>query len=422
MKKFDLLIIGSLIVYALLALFFGIQLSSSASKKQAAHYVEINRIMNAMTTQEDVARFDPKKHTYIQKLQFLDAQEKEETRLQAFYQGDAMSFVIQPWYLDHKLEGYLKFYYQYSDTGIQATFLLVQGGLLVMEISLLTVLWYLRKHLVRPFSQLLAMPMQLADGHYKKEWKLEKSRYFREFLFGMSRLQDELNSAKQRQLKLMKEKKQLLLSLSHDIKTPLNLIRLYAKALDEDLFEDQNSRRNASSKIIEKAKDIEHYVDEIIRSSKEEVIEQTVIQGEFYLKDLITRVLDVYQEQCSYRNIDLRVSPYENRILKGDIARAQEVMENLFENAFKYGDGTRIEVSFYEEDYCQLIRIFNTGTPVSDNEFHHLFDSFFRGMNAAGKAGSGLGLAICKELMQKMEGAVFAQKEKDGMAFVLVFR
>lgn len=422
MKKFDLLIIGSLIVYILLALFSGIQLSASTSNKQAAHYVEINRIMDGLTTQEDVARFDPVKHTYIQKLQFLDAQEKEETRLHEFYQEDAMSFVILPWYLDHELKGYLKFYYQYSDTGIQGTFLYVQGVLLVMEISLLAVLWYLRKHLVRPFSQLRTMPLQLADGHYKKEWKLEKSRYFREFLFGMSRLQDELNSAKQRQLKLMKEKKQLLLSLSHDIKTPLNLIRLYAKALDEDLFEDQNSRRNASSKIMEKAKDIERYVDEIIRSSREDVIEQTVTQGEFYLKDLITRVLDVYQEQCSYRNIDLLVQPYENRMLKGDIARAQEVMENLLENAFKYGDGARIEVSFYEEDYCQLIRIFNTGTLVPDNEFPHLFDSFFRGMNAVGKAGSGLGLAICRELMQKMDGAIFAQKEAQGMAFILVFR
>lgn len=422
MKKFDLLIVGSLIIYGILALFCGIQLSSSVSKKQADHYVEINRIMNTLTTQEDIARFDPKDHTYIHKLQFLDAQETKETVLQAFYQGDEMSFVIQPWYLDHQLIGYLKFYYQYRDNGIQGILPLVQGGLLLMEISLLAILWYLRKHLVRPFSQLRTMPMQLADGHYKKEWKLEKSKYFQEFLFGMSRLQDELNYAKQRQLKLMKEKKQLLLSLSHDIKTPLNLIRLYAQALEEDLFEDPLSRRSASIKIMEKAKDIEHYVDEIIRSSREEVIELSVKQGEFYLKDLMTRVLDVYQEQCSYRNIDFRVQPYENRILKGDMDRAQEVMENLFENAFKYGDGSQIEVSFYEEDYCQLIRIFNTGTSVSDNEFHHLFDSFFRGMNAKGKAGSGLGLAICKELMQKMDGTIFAQKEENGMSFVLVFR
>ena len=63
---------------------------------------------------------------------------------------------------------------------------------------------------------------------------------------------------------------------------------------------------------------------------------------------------------------------------------------NLFENAFKYGDGRRIKLEFYEEDYCQLIQVFNTGEPVSDNDFNHIFESFFRGSNSRGKQGNGL--------------------------------
>lgn len=61
------------------------------------------------------------------------------------------------------------------------------------------------------------------------------------------------------------------------------------------------------------------------------------------------------------RESELLIGDYENRLLKGDMERAFEVMENLLENAFKYGDGRTIAIDFYEEDYCQVIRVFNTG-------------------------------------------------------------
>ena len=115
------------------------------------------------------------------------------------------------------------------------------------------------------------------------------------------------------------------------------------------------------------------------------------------------------------------MNAYENRLLKGDLERSLEVFENIFENAFKYGDGRKIEITFCEEDYCQLIRIFNTGIPVTDNEFNHIFESFYRAENSGGKKGNGLGLYICREIMRKMGGEIFAEKLNDGMAFVLVF-
>ena len=102
--------------------------------------------------------------------------------------------------------------------------------------------------------------------------------------------------------------------------------------------------------------------------------------------------------------------------------RAFEVMGNLMENALKYGDGRKISLSFYEEDFCQVIEVFNTGETVTAQELPHLFDSFYRGSNARGREGSGLGLAVSRRIMQRMEGDIFARREADGMCFGLVFR
>ena len=114
-----------------------------------------------------------------------------------------------------------------------------------------------------------------------------------------------------------------------------------------------------------------------MKNAREDILDIQVRTGDFYLKDLMEKVLATYAEKCRVRMVDLMIASYENRLLKGDLERAVEVFENLFENAFKYGDGRSIRITFYEEDYCQLIRIYNTGDPVTDNEFNHIFESFF---------------------------------------------
>ena len=213
----------------------------------------------------------------------------------------------------------------------------------------------------------------------------------------------------------------MLLSLSHDIKTPLNLIKLYSKGVEEAVFDEAASRK-AMVQINTKCNEIERYVDAIMQSSREDILDIAVDNSEFYLKELLENTLSVYLDQCQKRNLTWIMDPYQNCLLKGDLHRAQEVLENLLENALKYGDGRQIHMSFREEDYCQLICVFNTGAVVEDQELNHLFDSFYRGANAQGKAGSGLGLYICRQLMRKMDGDIFLEKRPDGMAFTMVFR
>lgn len=137
---------------------------------------------------------------------------------------------------------------------------------------------------------------------------------------------------------------------------------------------------------------------------------------------VVSSAVDYYMDYANTPDINIILNSEENKIIKGDLERSQEVFENILENALKYGDGRKIEISFYEEDYCQLIRIFNTGECVTDTEFNHIFESFYREANSQGKKGNGLGLYICHELMSKMDGAIFAEKCDTGMAFILVFR
>lgn len=80
--------------------------------------------------------------------------------------------------------------------------------------------------------------------------------------------------------------------------------------------------------------EIEGYVAEIVRNSKEDILDIRVEMGEFYLEELVRRVADTYVEKCAVRMVELVIGKYENRIVRGDLDRALEVIDNVMENAF----------------------------------------------------------------------------------------
>lgn len=420
MKKFNLILPVSVVIYLICAIIVGYHMTHFQQATSYAYRIEVNRIMEELQAGKTIDELDMKAYQAITAVTYLDANDKQTTQIVSFYEDQDTPYVITPWIKDGQIEGYLRFDYHIQKSQ-KHIFLIVEGILFFVEVLVFILLWYLKKHLIKPFQQLSTLPESFAKGHYKTNIKVEKSRYLQRFLWGMSQMQDSLDISRKRQIELLKEKKQMHLSLSHDIKTPLNLIKLYCKALKEHVYETQNQQIQIYDKIDDKCDEIERYVNEIMKNSREDILDLQVEKGEFYLFDLMKRVLDTYKEQCVLRQIELYVGPFENRLLYGDIDRSQEIFENLFENAFKYGDGRRIEITFYEEDGCQLIRVFNTGQGMEERELVHLFESFYRGSNAQHQNGNGLGLYIAQTLMRKMEGEIFVQQEKDGLAFILVF-
>lgn len=384
--------------------------------------IEINRLYHQITTQNALEELDIKSNAYIDDIQFIKA-DAESKDMEEFFEEENMRIqIIKPWYEQDKLIGYLKFLYQQPQYQLHRLLWILESCLGILEISVLLILFYLKKKLIQPFQRLSKLPQELAKGHFQGAVEDEKSKYLGNFLWGMGQLKDNLEYSQKRQLELEKEKKQMLLSLSHDIKTPLNLIKLYSKAIEEQVYENEEDNLHAAHQIQAKSTEIEAYVEAIMKTSREDILDIHVEMEDFYLHDFVLAIQTNFQEICAIRKIDLKIGSYENRLIQGDFHKLREVIENLFDNAFKYGDGNRIEITFYEEDYCQLIRFFNTGKNIDDQDINHIFESFYRGKNSSGKQGSGLGLYICKEIMHKMDGEIFVQKETNGIAFIIVLR
>ncbi|HAH18167.1 HAMP domain-containing sensor histidine kinase [uncultured Eubacterium sp.] len=293
--------------------------------------------------------------------------------------------------------------------------------IIIMGLSVIGILIYIYMKIIKPFYNMSNMTYELAKGNLTTPLKAEKSKFFGKFMWGMDMLRENLESNKQKELKLQKEKKTLLLSLSHDIKTPLSAIDLYTKALKENLYDTEEKKEEALEGILANVTSIKNYVNEINKISREDFLNLEVVKQEFYLQDVINDIEKYYKEKLSLLHTVFNIEEFNNVLLRGDSNRLIEVMQNLIENAIKYGDGKTITIAFADEEDCKLISVRNSGNTLDRDQLPNIFDSFYRGSNTDNIKGNGLGLYICKNLMKNMGGDIFVEiEENDYIAAVVV--
>lgn len=349
----------------------------------------------------------------IYQIKQLDTLSSEKEKAE-FFEGEAYDYLVK------NINGiYYRFDY-IADNSQKKTISLVNVIVLVIAVFMIAVLQFFRIRLLKPFYQLREVPFELSKGNLTIPLKEHKSHFFGRFIWGMDLLRENLEQKKEMELKLQKEKKTLILSISHDIKTPLSAIKLYAKALEKNLYDNPEKQREIAGRINKKADDIEAFVSQVISACNEDFLNFTVQKGEFYLSQAIEQILKYYTEKLELLKTDFKVSDYRDCILKGDLDRIVEVLQNIMENAIKYGDGHSVVITFSSEEDCQLITVSNSGCTLGDTELVHIFESFWRGSNALKCRGSGLGLYICRQLMNKMGGEVFAECQEGEMKVTVV--
>ena len=290
--------------------------------------------------------------------------------------------------------------------------------LVLFSVIVIIVFFYIRHNILKPFDRITNLPYELSKGNLTIPLKESKNRFFGKFLWGLDMLREKLEESRKAELEFKKHKKTMLLSLSHDIKTPLSAIKLYSKALSSGIYKEPQKQHEVYESINTKADEIEKLVSEIMRNETEDIIKFDIRNSEFYLSEVIKEINAYYSDKLE--NTDFTIARYSDCIINGDCDRFVEVLQNIMENAIKYGDGKSIDITFDDEEDCRIITIKNSGCTLDENELAHIFDSFYRGSNVGAKQGNGLGLYICRQLTRAMGGDVFANVENGYMSVSVV--
>ncbi|WP_339292772.1 HAMP domain-containing sensor histidine kinase [Paenibacillus sp. FSL W8-0187] len=268
----------------------------------------------------------------------------------------------------------------------------------------------LNRLVIRPFKKLQSFALNVARGNLDVPLSMDRSNLFGAFTESFDIMREQLATARQREYEANRSKKELVASLSHDVKTPVASIKAVSELMllrvdDEKLIRQLNM-------IHSKAEQINGLVTDMFQATLEELQELKVNVTEEYSSVLNTIIANV--------NLDNRITfdAIPKCLILIDVTRLQQVFDNILSNSYKYA-GTDVRISSYITSIYLHIEITDFGKGVEEDELPLLFNKFYRGRNASGQTGAGLGLYITKYLMQSMDGDVSCHNRDNGFTVKL---
>jgi signal transduction histidine kinase len=271
-------------------------------------------------------------------------------------------------------------------------------------------LYYINRTLLKPFQQLQYFAVNVARGNLEMPLKMDENNYFGAFTESFDLLRDELDASRQREYESNRSKKELVATLSHDIKTPVASIKAVSELMLMQVKDDKVIKQ--VNTIYSKADQIDLLVTDMFHATLEELQQLKLTVSEESSEVLVDMIENVnYDHQIVYDSIP-------QCIILTDPLRMQQVLDNIISNSYKYA-GTKVTIkSEIKHGYLELY-IIDFGSGIEEEELPLLFNKYYRGNNVGGKNGSGLGLYISKYFMENMYGQISCYNRKDGFTVVL---
>ena len=277
---------------------------------------------------------------------------------------------------------------------------------LALILSYTGFLFYINKNVIKPFRRMKEFAALVARGNLDEPLIMDQNNIFGSFTESFDIMREELKAAMQREAELKRKEKELIASLSHDLKTPVTGIRAICGVLSVKL-EDEYLIAKVEN-IEQKTQEMSTLINDLLSSALDDLGEMNV--------NLTEETSDILKSLVKEHDIYGKVVSEEipECILKLDRNRMSQVIGNIISNSYKYAD-TKIDIRYCFNGDLLEMRIRDYGEGVDPEEIGFLTNKFYRGKkNTAGKEGSGLGLYISRELMKKMQGQLICISDKDG--------
>ncbi len=272
--------------------------------------------------------------------------------------------------------------------------------------SLITL--FISKKISKPIVRITKSAQKFAKGDYSVNFE---GNDYQE----VEQLSTTLNYAGREISKVDGLRKELISNISHDLRTPLTIIKAYAEMV-RDLSGDIPKKREEHIGIIINESDrLSNLVNELLELSKYESSNQTLELSSFNINDKLIEVLKRYEIYCVRDGYTFEYIADESVDVIGDMMRIEQVLFNLIDNAVNYtGEDKKITIRQINKETAVRIEILDTGKGIPRDMLPLIFDRYYRDKKTAREVvGTGLGLSIVKEIL-KLHSFPFGVLSEEG--------
>lgn len=255
--------------------------------------------------------------------------------------------------------------------------------LLLMSVLLISLYFIIRK-LFSPVKMLTGAVRQIGEGNYNVNLPHKSKDELGELASSINVMSSKIKSQ-------IKSKEQLLLDVSHELRSPLTRIKL---GLEVDSPKD---------KINEDVMEMEKMINDLLEAYKTESSMDKLNIVETDLTKLVKDVINEYGDDKRLKFISSR----ESINIKADTEKMRTVFRNLIDNSLKYSSDT-INIEITDRIDKAEIKVKDRGIGISDEDLKNIFEPFYRADRSRSRdtGGFGLGLSICKRIIEAHRGSI----------------
>jgi len=216
--------------------------------------------------------------------------------------------------------------------------------------------------------------------------------------------------------RLARRQADFVANVSHEFRTPLSAIRLYAQTLQSGkLADDPDETARCIATILRETEWLDVMIDRVLtwRASSRDMMPLEMDTGP--VANAVTDAVERFRSMVLPDELDLSSSIDSRLLVRHDANAVNAVVLNLLTNAYKYtGKEKRIRVGVRDEDGNVMIDVLDNGIGLTPREAKHVFRPFYRAEGPEGgtASGAGLGLAIAHYLISRHGGAITVRSEK----------
>lgn len=206
-------------------------------------------------------------------------------------------------------------------------------------------------------------------------------------------------------------RREFVANVSHELRTPLASIKASAETLVGGASDDPVASREFLDRIVINVDRMSRLVEELLDLSRLESGEASLNLSSIDIYQPIREVVELYQERAQAQGVVLNVDEaLQLPAAVADVARLQQVLSNLVENAVKFTPvGGRVSISARSRDGWLEVSVIDTGIGMAPEHLPHAFERFYKVDRSTNQEGTGLGLAIAKHIVQAHGGRIWAE-------------
>ncbi len=296
------------------------------------------------------------------------------------------------------------------------------GGIFALIVGSLSMLGF-SKSLTKPIVEMSAVAHDMAELKFERKVVVKTQDELGVLAQSLNTVSDRLKASIENLKGDIEFQKMLSRDLSHEMRTPIGVIKGYAEGLKFGVADETHMRQKYLDTIISECDRMDHMVKELLDLSKLEAKDFVLTDVvAFRLSSLCETVRERFAPIISEHQINFSVECDSSICISANYSLLERLLSNLLSNAIKYNNEKKIVRLSVREYHNQVeIVVFNTSEDIEEVELAKIFDTFYKIDKARSRkaGGHGLGLSIVSSIAHHHGGTVIARKRMDGIEFVL---